>query len=134
MVNLVIVSHSHSVAEGTREIALQMASDAVKIVAVGGMQENRGDWALGTDPMLIADAVRAAWDETGVLLLVDIGSAVMSTEQALEFLPEAMRERCLISNAPLVEGAIVAALEAGLGRSLAQVNMAAEASGRTPKR
>ncbi len=62
-----------------------------------------------------------------MLILVDLGSAILSAETALELLPDEQRERCLISNAPLVEGAVVAALEASLGHSLEDVNRAAEA-------
>ncbi len=62
-----------------------------------------------------------------MLILVDLGSAILSAETALELLPDEQRERCLISNTPLVEGAVVAALEASLGHSLEDVNRAAEA-------
>ncbi len=134
MVNLVIVSHSHLVSEGTREIALQMAGESVRVAAVGGVQDTDGAWTLGTDPVEVVRAVKEVAGPSGVLLLVDIGSAVMSAEQALELLPDDVRVRCLISSAPLVEGAIVAALEAGLGRTLAQVDAAAELAGCTPKR
>lgn len=143
MVNLVIVSHSHMLAEGTREIALQMAGDHVRVEAVGGIRGEGGGWALGTDAAEIARAIASAADTRssdagdsaagGVLLLVDVGSALMSTEQALELVPAELRLRCRISNAPLVEGAIVAALEAGLGKSLDEVNLAAEEAGRTRK-
>lgn len=134
MVNLVIVSHSRQVAQGVREIALQMAGGRVTIGAVGGLNESDGSDVLGTDAVQIADSVREHWSRDGVLLLVDMGSAVMSAEQALEFLPPEMAERCIISNAPLVEGAIVAALEAGMGRSLDEVNSAAEMACVLPKR
>ena len=133
MVNLVIVSHSRQLAQGAREIALQMAGSEVTIGAVGGLDEG-DDYVLGTDAVQIAAAVQENWCEEGVLLLVDMGSAVMSAEQALEFLPPEMAARCLISNAPLVEGAIVAALEAGMGRSLEEVNAAAETACVLPKR
>lgn len=127
MVNLVIVSHSCPLAEAVRDLALQMAMGSVRIAAAGGLID--GDQVLlGTDATRIADAVRANWIPDGVLLLVDLGSAGLSAEQALDLLPAEMAERCLISNAPLVEGAIVAAVEAGLGRTLAEVNLAAEAS------
>ncbi len=127
-VNLVIISHSAQLAEGVREIAQQMAGDDVLIAAVGGLCIDQGDTVLGTDPLRIAAAVRSLWTPAGVLLLVDMGSAVLSAEEALALLPAEQQPRCLISNAPLVEGAIVAAVEASLGNSLAQVNAAAEAA------
>jgi phosphocarrier protein FPr len=126
MVNLVIVSHSAQIAEGVRELALQMAGDGVQIGAAGGLADDDGEMVLGTDAGRIAATIQSLCDTEGVLLLVDIGSAGLSAEQALEFLPDDLRARCLISNAPLVEGAIVAAVEAGLGRPLAEVNAAAE--------
>jgi phosphocarrier protein FPr len=133
MVNLVIVSHSYLLAEGARELALQMAAQAVQIAAVGGIEMD-GSHVLGTDVSRIAQAVRQIFTDDGVLLLVDMGSSVMSAEEALDHLPEEMRSHCLISDAPLVEGSILAALEAGLGHSLLEVNAAAEAACTAAKR
>jgi dihydroxyacetone kinase phosphotransfer subunit len=133
-VSLVIVSHSALLAEGVREIACQMAGDAIRIAACGGLRTGDGSAALGTDAVPIAEAVRSLWSPDGVLLLVDMGSAVLSAEVALDMLEPDERSRCLISNAPLVEGAIVAAIEAGLGRSLEEVNSAAEGACTLPKR
>ena len=64
---------------------------------------------------------------------MDLGSAVMSAELALEMLPEQRRQKCLLSNAPLVEGAIVAAIHASLGEPLQAVNAVAEAALSAPK-
>ena len=124
MIGLVFVSHSRLIADGLCQLADQMAGGGVKIAPAGGLTDDSD--ALGTDATLILDAIECAWSEDGVLLLVDMGSAVMSAEMALEFLPDEKRSRCLISNAPLVEGAIVAALHAGMGDSLEDVNRAAE--------
>ena len=127
MVGLLIVSHSHRLAEGVAELAEQMAGGKVCIAAVGGLRD--GDSVvLGTDAVRIAEAVHTHWCDAGMLLLVDMGSAVLSAEQALELLPPELGSRCLISNAPLVEGAVVAALEASLGHTLLEVNAAAEAA------
>ncbi len=127
-VNLVIISHSAQLAEGVCEIAQQMAGDGVQIAAVGGLRTDDGVSVLGTDPLRIAEAVRRLWTPAGVLLLVDMGSAVLSAEEGLALLPPGQQPCCRISNAPLVEGAIVAAVEAGLGHTLEQVNAAAEAA------
>ncbi|HRJ42136.1 MAG: PTS-dependent dihydroxyacetone kinase phosphotransferase subunit DhaM [Caldilineaceae bacterium] len=124
MIGLVFVSHSRLIADGLCQLADQMAGGGVKIAPAGGLTDD--PHALGTDAMLILDAIECVWSEDGVLLLVDMGSAVMSAEMALEFLPDEKRSRCTISNAPLVEGAIVAALHAGMGDSLHDVNLAAE--------
>ena len=124
MIGLVFVSHSRLIADGLCQLADQMAGGGVKMSPAGGLTDDIH--VLGTDVLLILEAVESVWSEEGVLLLVDMGSAVMSAEMALDLLPEEKRRRCLISNAPLVEGAIVAALHAGMGDSLHQVNAAAE--------
>lgn len=125
MIGIVIVSHSHCLAQGVCEVADQMAGNEVKIVAAGGIQDG-DEWRLGTDPLRVMAAIEEAWSEDGVLLLLDMGSAVLGAEMAVELLPPEQQAKCLLSNAPLVEGAIVAALEASLGQSLAKVNAAAE--------
>ena len=99
-VNLVIISHSAQLAEGVCEIAQQMAGDDVQIAAVGGLCTGDGHTVLGTDPLRIADAVRRLWTPAGVLLLVDMGSAVLSAEEGLAMLPSGQRPCCHISNAP----------------------------------
>jgi dihydroxyacetone kinase DhaKLM complex PTS-EIIA-like component DhaM len=76
--------------------------------------------------MRVLAAIEEAWSEDGVLLLLDMGSAVFGAEMAVEMLPPEKQAKCLLSNAPLVEGAIVAALQASLGQSLEKVNAAAE--------
>jgi phosphocarrier protein FPr len=125
MIGIVIVSHSHCLARGVCELADQMTGDDVKIVAAGGIQD-ADEWRLGTDPLRVMAAIEEAWSEDGVLLLLDMGSALLGAEMAVEMLSPEQQSRCLLSNAPLVEGAIVAALQASLGQSLAEVNAAAE--------
>lgn len=124
MIGLVFVTHSRLIADGLCQLAEQMAGGGVKMAPAGGLTDDVH--RLGTDALLILDAVESVWSEDGVLLLVDMGSAVLSAELALELLPDEKRSRCLISNAPLVEGAIVAALHAGMGDTLEEVNAAAE--------
>lgn len=133
MITLVFVSHSRQLAEGVKELAGQMCSEDVQMVAAGGLLCDDGQWELGTDALRIAEAIRRHWSDDGVLILADLGSAVMSAEQAIELLPAEAGQRCLISNAPLVEGAVVAAVEAGLGRPLEEVNRAAEAAAHMTK-
>ncbi len=128
-VGLVLVSHSQNLARGVKEVAAQMADPHVCIEPVGGILDAQsGEALLGTDALQIAAAIERCWSPAGVLILVDLGSAILSAELALEMLPGSMRQSCLISNAPLVEGAIVAALEASFDRPLAEVNRAAEAA------
>jgi phosphoenolpyruvate---glycerone phosphotransferase subunit DhaM len=120
-VGLVVVSHSAKIAEGVVELAGQMAPD-VRIRAAGGTDE-RG---IGTDATLIAEAIEAADDGDGVLVLVDLGSAVLSAQVAIdELVDEARRGRVRISDAPLVEGAVVGAVQASTGSDLDEVDQAA---------
>ena len=121
MVGLVIVSHSCRLAEGIRELALQVAAASGQIIAAGGME----DGSIGTDAVRIADAIRAAECGDGVAVLTDIGSSIMSAEMAIELLEEediSIR----IADAPIVEGAVAAAVEANCGSSLEDVIRAAE--------
>jgi len=122
MVGIVIVSHSAKVAEGTRELALQMAPDYENLIAAGGLEGGE----IGTDPARIMEAIQEADQGQGVAVLVDIGSGIMSAETAIEFLEGQVEAR--IADAPIVEGAIVAAVEASAGEPLEAVIAAAEAS------
>jgi PTS hybrid protein len=120
-VGLVIVSHSAKVAEGVVELAAQMAP-TVAIIAAGGTD----DGGIGTDAGKIADAIAKADGGQGVLVLVDLGSAVLSTRMAIEeLIAEEQRDRVRVSDAPLVEGAVVAAVEASVGAAVDQVAAAA---------
>lgn len=121
-VGLVIVSHSAQLAAGVAELAGQMVQGNVPIAAAGGGP----DGELGTSTDKILAAIQSLGNPDGVLILLDLGSAILSTEMALEMLDDEQRKRVRISFAPLVEGAVIAALEATLGHSLAQVQQAAE--------
>ena len=133
MVSLVLISHSRALATAVKELALQMADGQVQIEAVGGVIDHQGAVAFGTDATAIAAAISDCWSPAGVLLLVDLGSAVLSAELALELLPATHAAHCLISNAPLVEGAMIATVEASLGHGLTTVNAAAEGIVHIPK-
>ena len=121
MVGLVIVSHSGKIAEGIRELALQVADATGQIIAAGGLE----DGSIGTDAVRITDAIRAADDGDGVAVLADIGSSIMSAEMAIELL-EGENIDVRIADAPVVEGAVAAAVEANCGSCLADVIRAAE--------
>ena len=115
MVGIVIVSHSAKIAEGIKELALQMAQNYNGIVAAGGME----DGSIGTDAVRIMEAIQTADAGMGVALLVDLGSGIISTEMAIDMLEGSIDAR--IIDAPIVEGAIVAAVEASIGHDLDQV-------------
>lgn len=121
-VGLVIVSHSEKLASGATELAQQMTNQKVAIAAAGGMGTND----LGTSVDIIQHAIESMDGSDGVLVFLDMGSAVLSTEMALEMLPDTQREHVLLTFAPIVEGAVAAALEAMQGRSLQEVKAAAE--------
>jgi phosphoenolpyruvate---glycerone phosphotransferase subunit DhaM len=123
-VALVLVSHSARLAEGTRDLAEQVAQGAVPIRAVGGAE----DGSLGTNAFAILEAIESLDSVGGVLLLVDLGSAVLSAETALEQLTPEKRERVRLADAPFVEGAVAAAVEASVGSELEAVLATAEAA------
>jgi multiphosphoryl transfer protein len=118
VVGIVIVSHSGTLAEGVRELAAEMAGPDVRIELAGGLAE---EGALGTDAVRVMEAIGRADTGDGVLVLMDLGSAVLSAETALDFLTPEQRESVLLCEAPLVEGAVAAAVAARLGGPLAEV-------------
>jgi dihydroxyacetone kinase phosphotransfer subunit len=124
VIGIVIVAHSAKLAEGVKEMADQMAKGLVPIAAAGGVD----DHTLGTNADRIYEAIQQVYRDEGVLVLFDLGSALFSTQIALERLDPERQARVLLSEAPLVEGAIVAAVEASLGHDLATVNAAAVAA------
>ena len=120
-VGLVVVSHSAKVAEGVVEMAAQMAA-GVRLRPAGGTD----DGGIGTDATLIAEAIADADDGDGVLVFADLGSAVLSAQLAIdELVDEQRRARVRIAEAPLVEGAVIAAIQASTGSSLEEVDAAA---------
>jgi phosphoenolpyruvate---glycerone phosphotransferase subunit DhaM len=128
-VGLVIVSHSPKVAEGVVELAEQMAEE-VRVLAAGGTD----DGEIGTSATRIADAISAADAGDGVLVLVDLGSAVISTRMAIdELLPDELRGRVRISEGPVVEGAVIGAVQASTGSPLEEVATAAARAATLPK-
>jgi phosphoenolpyruvate---glycerone phosphotransferase subunit DhaM len=118
-VGLVIVSHSRRLAEGVVELAGQMAPDVV-IVAAGGMS----DGGLGTDFGAVDAALAAADQGAGVVVLFDLGSARMTADMAVEALADPTR--AVVADAPLVEGAVAAAVAAAGGADVSSVVAAAE--------
>ena len=122
VVGIVIVSHSADVARGAADMVRQMVGDEVPCAFTGGDPAG----GLGTDPTKIRNAIEAVWNEKGVAVLVDLGGAEMNAEMAIEMLGQPRAARVRICNAPVVEGAVVAATEACGGASLDQVCATAE--------
>lgn len=121
-VGIVIVSHSKDIAKGTADMVRQMVGSEVKVAFCGG----NPDGGLGTSVSLIVDAINDAWSAKGVAILVDLGGAETNSEMAVEMLEPARRHLVVVCNAPIVEGAVMAATEAAGGSSLAQVKAVAE--------
>ncbi|MBO4288911.1 MAG: PTS-dependent dihydroxyacetone kinase phosphotransferase subunit DhaM [Lachnospiraceae bacterium] len=121
MVGLVIVSHSWKIAEGVKDLASQMAPGFDGIRAAGGLE----DGEIGTDATRIMEAIQAVDQGDGVVILCDLGSAIMSAETAIELL-EDEEGKYRIADAPVVEGAIVAAVEAAGGEDLESIIASAE--------
>jgi phosphocarrier protein FPr len=126
VIGIVIVSHSAKLAEGVHELAVQMAQGSVRLAAAGGT----GDPAnpIGTDAFKVAQAIESVFDDDGVLVLMDLGSALLSADTALDFLPEEQRGKVRLCPAPLVEGAIAAVGSALAGACLEEIAAEAEAA------
>jgi phosphoenolpyruvate---glycerone phosphotransferase subunit DhaM len=121
-VGIVIVSHSPDVARGTADMVRQMVGNDLPLSFCGG----NPDGGLGTSVEKIMAAIDAAWSEKGVAILVDLGGAETNSEMAIELLPQERQGRVVICNAPIVEGAVMAATESWGGASLQEVKRTAE--------
>jgi phosphoenolpyruvate---glycerone phosphotransferase subunit DhaM len=128
-VGLVVVSHSRPLAAAAVTLARQMLPSAEVAVEVAAGTDDGG---LGTDAVAVSAAITAADSGDGVVVLMDLGSAVMSAETALELLDDDVRDRVVLSSAPLVEGLVGAVVVAAGGADRDRV--AAEAlRGLAPK-
>ena len=119
MVGIVVVSHSAELARGVAELAGQVAGSGVRIEAAGGGP----DGSLGTDDGLVRDAIRRANQGDGVVVLGDLGSAILTIRHVLE---RQSNGHARLVDAPLVEGAVAAAVVASTGCELERVALAAE--------
>jgi len=111
MVSLLLLSHSLKIAEGTKELALQMGGET-NIVAIGGA----GEGSLGSDYDSTFTAMREAAEQGEVIVLADLGSARLTGQMAREALEDESRERVFLCEAAFVEGALVAAIAIAAGQ------------------
>lgn len=125
MVGIVIVSHSEKIAQGVVELCRQMAPE-VPMAAVGGLPGGE----IGTDFERIYEAVESVMGEDGVAVLLDLGSALMTTEMVMEQFEEG---KVLLTDAPIVEGAVFASVSASMGLSLGDVVKEAHTAVESPK-
>jgi dihydroxyacetone kinase phosphotransfer subunit len=121
-VAIVIVSHSPDVARGAADMVRQMVGDEVSVAHCGGNPEG----GLGTDVAAISAAIESVWSDKGVAVLVDLGGAETNSEMAIEMMGPERSARVVICNAPVVEGAVMAATEAAGGSDLETVCATAE--------
>lgn len=121
-VSIVIVSHSPEVARGAADMVRQMVGSDVPVAHCGGNPEG----GLGTDVGRIKTAIESVWSEKGVAILVDLGGAETNSEMAIELLGPERGGNVVICNAPIVEGAVMAATEAAGGSDLKTVKATAE--------
>ena len=113
MVGIVIVSHSQKVAEAVVELTTMMA-DGAAIAAAGGLE----DGSFGTSYEKIKNAIDSVYSEDGVIILMDMVSAVMTTEMVLE---EYDNDKIKMVDAPLVEGAVAASVSSLFGSDMASI-------------
>jgi phosphoenolpyruvate---glycerone phosphotransferase subunit DhaM len=120
---VLIVSHSKPLAEGVRMLARQMAHSDDTVYAVGGTDEGE----IGTSAPLISESLTQVLQSVNeAVVLMDLGSAYLNTVMAVEMLDEPLRARVYLADAPLVEGAVLAAVAAAAGESGEQVRAHAE--------
>jgi PTS hybrid protein len=122
-VGVVFVSHSARIAEGLVDLARQMAPSAA-LIAAGGTDDGR----IGTSFDLVSNGIADADTGAGVVVLCDLGSAILTAETALDFLDDETRARVRIVDAPLVEGGVAASVAAEAGEDLDHVVAAAESA------
>jgi phosphoenolpyruvate---glycerone phosphotransferase subunit DhaM len=121
-VGIVIVSHSIDVAKGAADMVRQMVGEEVPLAFTGG----NSDGGLGTSVEKILVAIEQAWSEAGVAILADLGGAETNSEMAVEMQRAERSGKIVICNAPVVEGAVMAATESWGGGNLADVKRTAE--------
>ena len=121
LVGVVLVSHSPKLAEGLADLVRELGGDQVPVIAAGGMD----DGSLGTSYGRIEEAVREADQGAGVLLLGDLGSALLTVKTLLDE-GVGKEARAVLADAPFVEGAVAAVVTASAGGDLEAVRAAAE--------
>jgi phosphocarrier protein FPr len=124
MIGLVIVSHSAKLAEGVCDLARQVGQGRVGIASAGGTADPENP--IGTDAFQVLQAIESVYSDDGVLVLMDLGSALLSAETALEMLGEERSSHVELCAAPLVEGAVAAATLAAAGAGLAEIVLEAQ--------
>lgn len=126
MVGIVIVSHSENLAKSVVELTTMMA-DGIPIAAAGGLE----DGSFGTSYDRIRDAIDEVYSDDGVIILMDMGSAVMTTQSVIEMEEEGRKVQMV--DCPLVEGAVTASVDSHLGDSMEEIIKDLKTVATTPK-
>src|ERR1035437_6346701 len=124
MIGMLVVSHSAKLAEGVCDLAGEVGQGRVRIAPAGGTADPENP--IGTDAFQVLQAIESVYSEDGVLVLMDLGSAVLSAGVALELLGGERSSHVELCAAPLVEGAVAAATLAAAGASLAEISLEAQ--------
>jgi multiphosphoryl transfer protein len=126
MVSLVFISHSRALAQSAADLVRQTVAPDLPLAFCGGTGQEHQEF--GTDAVDIQETILSVFSEDGVLVLMDMGSAILSAETAKELLAPEQQEKISLTSAPLVEGGIAAAVQAQLGSPLEDVAKAARES------
>ena len=120
MIGLVLVSHNRALSKAAAELARKVSTKAsIPIQAAGGAGDNHQD--LGTDASDILEAIEKVYSPEGVIILMDLGSAVISSKMALELMDEDKAKNVVLCSAALVEGAVGAAVQIAAGSTMDEV-------------
>lgn len=119
MIGIVIVSHSKNLGEGVRELAMQMTQEKIAIAVAAGIDAPGN--SLGTDTSQIFQAIESVYSDDGVIVFMDLGSAILSTETAIDFFPPHQKENIYLCEAPIVEGVLSAAVQVAGGSDIDDV-------------
>lgn len=115
-VGIVLVSHSRDLVKGLQQLLLQLQPN-IPVAIAGGTDDEE----IGTSVTKIKNAIESVYSDRGVIVLFDLGSALINTEMAMEWMEDEKRHIVKIADAPLVEGAYAAVVESGCGGSLEEV-------------
>lgn len=117
MIGFVLVSHSQKVAEGLKQYLEVMNNGRIVIEEAGGADEGR----MGTNTLKIHKAIEKIYDHDPIFVFIDLGSAVLSTEMALDLLDEDVRKNVHIIDTPIIEGSILGLQSILSGKSIATI-------------
>ncbi|MDR2860529.1 MAG: PTS-dependent dihydroxyacetone kinase phosphotransferase subunit DhaM [Elusimicrobiota bacterium] len=117
MVGLVLVSHNRALSMAAADLARGVSADTdIPIIAAGGVGDNHKE--LGTDATDILEAIEKVYSDDGVMILMDLGSAIISSKMAIEMLDEEKAKKVVLCSGAIVEGAVGAAVQIAAGSNM----------------